>query len=136
MPRICLLVLGARPSSRTACQALAMLRLTLNLSLSSSRKFEMAGGWGILKNVLPRVWDRSVHDAALDLLPGRPGSSSSDDSGSPQMVSVFLFVMYQGLSAGDNNAEPGEGRLSVDRINISSHFLHSPIKRCDRLDTR
>lgn len=109
MPRICLLVLGTHPSSRIACQALAMLGLSLNASLSSSRNFELAGGWGILKNVLPRVWDRSVHDAALDLLPGRSGSGSSDDSGSPKMLSVFLFALYQGLSAGNNHPEPGEG---------------------------
>ena len=109
MPRICLLVLGAQPSSRIACQALAMLGLSLNASLSSSRNFELAGGWEILKNVLPRIWDRSVHDAALDLLPGRFGNGSSDDSGSPKMLSVFLFALYQGLSTGNNNAEPGEG---------------------------
>jgi hypothetical protein len=134
MPRICLLVLGTHSSSRTACQALAMLGLSLNASLSSSRNFEKAGGWGILKNVLPRVWDRSVHDAALDILPGRPGGRSSDDSGSPQMLSVFLFALYQGLSA--NNTELGGGRLFVYRTDIKLYFFHSSSKRCDHLDPR
>ncbi|KIK43894.1 hypothetical protein CY34DRAFT_788831 [Suillus luteus UH-Slu-Lm8-n1] len=102
MPRICLLLLGSHPSARTACQVLGMLGLSLKASLSSGKDLELANGWGILKTVLPGVWDRSVHDAALDILPGRPGDRSSDDSGSPQMLSVFLFVLYQGLSIGDN----------------------------------
>ncbi|KAG1874893.1 beach-domain-containing protein [Suillus subluteus] len=98
MPRICLLLLGSQPSAHTACQP------HCHLAKTSTRP----GGWGILKTVLPRVWDRSVHDAALDILPGRPGDRSSDDSGSPQMLSVFLFALYQGLSIGNNNAEPDE----------------------------
>ncbi|KAG1855169.1 hypothetical protein DFJ58DRAFT_716258 [Suillus subalutaceus] len=89
MPRICLLLLGSQPSAHTACQVLGMLGLSLKASLSSGKNFDSAGGWGILKTVLPRVWDRSVHDAALDILPGRPGDRSSDDSGSPQMLSDF-----------------------------------------------
>ncbi|KAG1745693.1 hypothetical protein EDB19DRAFT_1927133 [Suillus lakei] len=108
MPRICLLLLGSHPSTHTACQVLSMLGLNLHASLSSGKNFESASGWGILKTVLPRIWDRSVHDAALDILPGRPGDGSSNASGSPQMLSVFLFALYQGLSAGNNNAEPGE----------------------------
>ncbi|KAG2346496.1 beach-domain-containing protein [Suillus weaverae] len=108
MPRICLLLLGSHPSAHTACQVLGMLGLSLKASLSSGKDFESASGWSILKTVLPRVWDRSVHDAALDILPGRAGDRSGDDSGSPQMLSVFLFALYQGLSIGNNNAEPGE----------------------------
>lgn len=108
MPRICLLLLGSHPSTRTACQVLGMLGLSLKASLSSGKDFELANGWGLLKTVLPGVWDRSVHDAALDILPGRPGDRSSDDSGSPQMLSVFLFALYQGLSIGDNITELDE----------------------------
>ncbi|KAG0697567.1 hypothetical protein DFH29DRAFT_1003625 [Suillus ampliporus] len=108
MPRICLLLLGTHPSAHTACQVLGMLGFSLKASLSSGKNFELASGWAILKTVLPRVWDRSVHDAALDLLPGRPGSRSDNDSGFPQMLSVFLFALYQGLLAGNDSAEPGE----------------------------
>jgi hypothetical protein len=108
MPRICLLLLGGHPSAHTACQVLGMLGLSLKASLTSGKNFESASGWGILKTVLPRVWDRSVHDAALDILPGRPEDRSSDDSGSPQMLAVFLFALYQGLSTGNNNTEPDE----------------------------
>ncbi|KAG1810733.1 hypothetical protein EV424DRAFT_1422048 [Suillus variegatus] len=108
MPRICLLLLGDHPSVHTACQVLGMLGLSLKASVSSGKNFELASGWGILKTVLPPVWDRSVHDAALDILPGRSGDRFSDDSGSPQMVSVFLFALYQGLSIENNNAEPDE----------------------------
>jgi hypothetical protein len=128
MPRICLLELGTHPSSRTACQALAMLGLGLNAPLSSSRDFDLAGGWGILRNVLPRVWDRNVHDAALDLLPGRTGNRSGDDSGSPQMLSVFLFALYRGLSAVNNNAEQSEGTPSVYCAYIPSHLRAAPSK--------
>ncbi|KAG2136966.1 uncharacterized protein EDB93DRAFT_1253823 [Suillus bovinus] len=108
MPRICLLLLGSHPSAHTACQVISILGLILKASMSSSKNFELASGWSILKTVLPRVWDRSVHDAALDILPGRNGDRSSDDSGSLQMLSVFLFALYQGLSVGNNNAEPDE----------------------------
>lgn len=108
MPRICLLLLGDHPSVHTACQVLGMLGLSLKASVSSGKNFELASGWGVLKTVLPPVWDRSVHDAALDILPGRSGDRFSDDSGSPQMVSVFLFALYQGLSIENNNAEPDE----------------------------
>ncbi|KAG0693638.1 pre-mRNA processing splicing factor 8 [Suillus ampliporus] len=61
------------------------------------------------------VWDRSVHDAALDLLPGCPGSRSDNDSGFPQMLSMFLFALYQGLLARNDSTEPGEA-LSKDAI--------------------
>ncbi|KAG1732883.1 uncharacterized protein EDB91DRAFT_1150772 [Suillus paluster] len=98
MPRICLLLLGTHPSAHTACQALAMLGISLKTSLSSGKTFELASGWSILKTVLPRVWDRSVHDAALDLLPGRPGGRSSDDSGSPQMLSDAIVWILDDLA--------------------------------------
>jgi hypothetical protein len=135
MPRICLLLLGGHPSAHTACQVLGMLGLSLKASLTSGKNFESASGWGILKTVLPRVWDRSVHDAALDILPGRPEDRSSDDSGSPQMLAVFLFALYQGLSTGNNNTEPDEGGPPVHCFDIPFHSSCSSLKRCDHMDS-
>ncbi|KAG1898251.1 uncharacterized protein F5891DRAFT_1238965 [Suillus fuscotomentosus] len=79
MPRICLL---------------------LKASVSSGKNFELASGWGVLKTVLPPVWDRSVHDAALDILPGRSGDRFSDDSGSPQMDCRLRTIMLNPMKVG------------------------------------
>ncbi|TBU31477.1 beach-domain-containing protein [Dichomitus squalens] len=71
LTRICLLLLGDRPSSLTATLVLRMISTALSISISFSRKFELISGWNVLKLVLPYGWDASVQDAAFDVLLGR-----------------------------------------------------------------
>ena len=91
MARICLLLLGDRPSPVVATQILNLIGLSFQLSSSFNRKFELINGWMVLKTVLPSVWDPEINKAAFDLLLGRlsvdigpstptPSSSSSSKS--------------------------------------------------------
>ena len=91
MARICLLLLGDRPSPVVATQILNLIGLSIQLSSSFNRKFELISGWLVLKTVLPSVWDPQINKAAFDLLLGRlsvdigpstptPSSASSSKS--------------------------------------------------------
>ncbi|KAH9919489.1 beach-domain-containing protein [Epithele typhae] len=71
LTRICLLLLGDRPTPVTANFVLRMISTALGISTSFSRKFELVSGWNILKLVLPYGWDATVQDAAWDVLLGR-----------------------------------------------------------------
>jgi hypothetical protein len=71
MARICLLLLGDRPSSVVATQILNLIGLSIQLSSSFNRKFELINGWLVLKTALPSVWDPQINKAAFDLLLGR-----------------------------------------------------------------
>ena len=91
MTRICLLLLGDRPSPFVATQILNLIGLSIQMSSAFNRKFELVSGWMVLKTVLPSVWDPQVNKAAFDLLLGRfsvdlgpstptPSSASSSKS--------------------------------------------------------
>lgn len=69
--RILLLLLGDRPSSFVAVQILNLIAISIKVSNSFSRKFELVSGWSVLKTVVPGVWDPAVNKAAFDLLLGR-----------------------------------------------------------------
>lgn len=71
MTRILLLLLGERPSSYIAVQVLTLIAISIKVSSSFSRKFELVSGWSVLKTILPTAWDLSVNKAAFDLLLGR-----------------------------------------------------------------
>lgn len=71
LTRICLLLLGDRPSPLAATLVLRMISIALGVSTSFSRKFELVSGWNVLKLFLPYGWDASVQDAAFDILLGR-----------------------------------------------------------------
>ncbi|KAI0360774.1 beach-domain-containing protein [Trametes cingulata] len=71
LTRICLLLLGDRPSSQTATLVLRMISIALGMSTSFNRKFELVSGWNVLKLVLPYAWDAQVQDAAFDVMLGR-----------------------------------------------------------------
>jgi len=60
MARICLL-LGDRPSSFVATQILNLVGLSIQMSSSFNRKFELISGWLVLKTVLPSVWDPQIN---------------------------------------------------------------------------
>ncbi|RPD65419.1 beach-domain-containing protein [Lentinus tigrinus ALCF2SS1-7] len=71
LTRICLLLLGDRPSPLVATLVLRMISTALGISTSFSRKFELVSGWNVLKLFLPYAWDVTVQDAAFDVLLGR-----------------------------------------------------------------
>ncbi|KAI0826715.1 beach-domain-containing protein [Trametes gibbosa] len=71
LTRICLLLLGDRPSSFTATLVLRVISIALGMSTSFIRKFELVSGWNVLKLVLPYAWDAQVQDATFDVLLGR-----------------------------------------------------------------
>lgn len=71
LTRICLLLLGDRPSSLTATLVLRMIATALDISTSFNRKFELVSGWNVLKLILPYAWDITVQDAVFDVLLGR-----------------------------------------------------------------
>ncbi|KAI0746713.1 beach-domain-containing protein [Daedaleopsis nitida] len=71
LTRICLLLLGDRPTPLIATLVLRMISTALTISTSFSRKFELVSGWNVLRLVLPYGWDPTVQDAAFDVLLGR-----------------------------------------------------------------
>ncbi|KAJ6464029.1 beach-domain-containing protein [Mycena sanguinolenta] len=73
LTRICILLLGDRPTPAIANQILILIAISNAMSPAFARKFELISGWSVLKTVLPACWDPSVNEAALDILLGRPG---------------------------------------------------------------
>ncbi|KAJ7241683.1 beach-domain-containing protein [Mycena haematopus] len=73
LTRICILLLGDRPTPAIANQILILIAISNDMSPAFARKFELISGWSVLKTVLPSCWDPSVNEAALDILLGRPG---------------------------------------------------------------
>ena len=71
--RICLLLMGDRPTPMIAEQILRILQLGLKSSTSFSRKFELVSGWSTLRTVLPYGWSESVQLVAFDIMLNRPG---------------------------------------------------------------
>lgn len=106
--RICLLLLGDNPSPVIACQILMIINLTLSQSAGGTfnRKFDLVGGWSILRVLLPKAWDPSVHVAAFDLLLGRVNSNRAANDpdtdtnfiACPHILPAILFVLNHGLS--------------------------------------
>ncbi|KAI0700338.1 beach-domain-containing protein [Cytidiella melzeri] len=75
--RICLLLLGDKPSPITATSVLRIVEICLKASNSFIRKFELVSGWNILKTVLPFAWSPSVQAAAMDILMAAPTPDNS-----------------------------------------------------------
>ncbi|GLB40924.1 putative WD40 repeats [Lyophyllum shimeji] len=109
LTRICLLLLGDRPSSAVATQILTLIGVSNTISPSFSRKFELISGWSVLKTVLPYCWDARVSQAAFDVLLGRfnhvkksPGQNPNTVV-CPNIVPAILSAMQTGLVAVANN---------------------------------
>ena len=119
LARICLLLLGDKPSSYVASQILTIIAISMNVTVSFSRKFELISGWSVLKTVLPSCWDPTVHEAALDVLLGRVHRQSSQANGNgsakpalttneivcPAIVPTILAALQTGLVAAGNNCQ-------------------------------
>ncbi|KAJ7143646.1 beach-domain-containing protein [Mycena filopes] len=118
LTRICLLLLGDRPSPVIANQILILIAISIQMSPAFTRKFELISGWSVLKTVLPACWDPSVNEAALDVLLGRlalgEGSMSPALNGSgaggvtiacPNIVPTIFCALQAGLSAIARNCD-------------------------------
>jgi hypothetical protein len=124
LTRICLLLLGDRPSPVVASQVLLLIGISLSCSSSFSRKFELVSGWSVLKTVIPFAWDPSVHEAAFDVLLGRVTQKKS--TGPPSTTVVCPYIMpsiFCALQRGLNSIA-SRSYLSVDATdNGMSIFL-------------
>ncbi|KZV83556.1 beach-domain-containing protein [Exidia glandulosa HHB12029] len=114
LTRICLLLLGDRPSNVVAAQILLMLGLIIKSSPSFPRKFELVSGWVTLKTAIPPAWDPGVHVAAFDLLLGRtvvdgrlPTAGTVPAVACAQIMPTILASFHRGLQNIAADAEPG-----------------------------
>ncbi|KAJ6565477.1 beach-domain-containing protein [Mycena vulgaris] len=111
LTRICILLLGDRPSPVIANQILILIAISINMAPSFVRKFELISGWSVLKTVLPSCWDPSVNEAAIDILLGRlEDVKSPDNNGSvtiacPQIVPTIFCALQAGLAAIARNCD-------------------------------
>ncbi|KAA1472737.1 beach-domain-containing protein [Dentipellis sp. KUC8613] len=94
LTRICLLLLGDRPTPVIATHILRIIDLSLSSTPAFNRKFELVSGWTILKTVLPYAWNLDVHKAAFDLLLGRTKPDPNSD-GVPVVTcpSIMLAIL-------------------------------------------
>ncbi|KZT25814.1 beach-domain-containing protein [Neolentinus lepideus HHB14362 ss-1] len=107
--RVYLLLLGDRPSPVVAKNILLLIAISINVSTSFIRKFELVSGWSMVKMVLPYGWDVKVHPAAFDVLLGRVGSHSKSSPPTvvcPQILPAILASLQRGLSRIANSTAP------------------------------
>ncbi|TFK36229.1 hypothetical protein BDQ12DRAFT_737089 [Crucibulum laeve] len=124
--RICLLLLGERPSSFVATQILTLIAIGIGMSSSFTRKFELVSGWNVLKTVLPFSWDLSVHEVAFNILLGRYGDSKSPNSNGnstvvcPQIFPAILSALQSGLISVTNRCHISEDEAIQSSWTIES----------------
>ncbi|KAG8952301.1 hypothetical protein FRC04_004729 [Tulasnella sp. 424] len=91
-PRICLLLLGSKPTAVVAAQILNLVGLMMEKDSSYARKLELVSFWAVLREVLPGAWDPSVHVAAFDVLFGRASTGTTPLlSGTSKVVCAHIF---------------------------------------------
>ncbi|KAJ6588193.1 beach-domain-containing protein [Mycena capillaripes] len=104
LTRICILLLGDRPSPVIANQILILIAISNNMSPAFARKFELISGWSVLKTVLPSCWDPSVNEAALDILLGRLGGDPKSPENGAGSVTIacshIVPTIFCALQAG------------------------------------
>ncbi|KAI0646236.1 beach-domain-containing protein [Trametes meyenii] len=127
LTRICLLLLGDRPSSLTATLVLRMISTALGMSTSFNRKFELVSGWNVLKLVLPYGWDAQVQDAAFDVLLGR---SRDKREIVPAVVCPYIVpAIFASLKmALDNSRISDDLQLRVTATASVEHLLEALIE--------
>lgn len=124
MTRICLLLLGDRPTPLVATLVLRMIQISLKVSVTFSRKFELVSGWNTLKTVLPYAWSPRVQTAAFDVLLGGAYSTQSSQLVlvCPHMLPVILSCLKFEL-----DILSGRGQIGHHiRSKLLSHVDHSP----------
>ncbi|KAI0067044.1 beach-domain-containing protein [Artomyces pyxidatus] len=128
LTRICILLLGDRPSPFVATQILRLIGVSLTVSRSFSRKFELVSGWTILKVVLPHVWDASVHTAAFQILLG-PSGEPENASGEPvvscpsilpailgALSRTLVAAAHQGFTNGQDSGPGTEAEAILEEL--------------------
>lgn len=94
--RICLLLLGDRPSPTVATEVLKLVRASIDSSQTFVRKFELVSGWVILKNVLPYAWSKDVHQVAFDILLDYRGEAKTIVR-CPNIIPAIIASLHRGL---------------------------------------
>jgi hypothetical protein len=94
--RICLLLLGDRPSSTVATEILKLVRISIDVSQTFVRKFELVSGWIILKNVLPYAWSKDVHQVTFDILLDHKGDDKTIVR-CPNIIPAIIASLHRGL---------------------------------------
>lgn len=98
LTRICLLLLGDRPTPSIATHVLRLVECGLKVNASFGRKFELVSGWITLKTVLPQAWAPSVQAAAFDVLLGGAYTAHTAEPAivCPHMLPViFACLKYE-----------------------------------------
>lgn len=94
--RICLLLLGDRPSPTVAAEILKLVCMSIDVSQTFIRKFELVSGWIILKNVIPYAWSKDVHQAAFDILLDHRGDDKTIVR-CPNIIPAIIASLHRGL---------------------------------------
>ncbi|KAJ3536167.1 hypothetical protein NM688_g6872 [Phlebia brevispora] len=108
---ICLLLLGDRPTPTIAVEILHMVELGMNFIPSFVRKFELASGWNVLKNILPHAWTPSVQVAVFHVLMGYASTDGKKAVLCPNILPAILAALQMelnvvaGISLPDNLPE-------------------------------
>ncbi|KAG5335279.1 hypothetical protein C0989_001571 [Termitomyces sp. Mn162] len=103
LTRVCLLLLGDRPTPSIATQILTLIGMSNTISPSFSCKFQSIGGWSVLKTVLPHCWDPRVSQTSFDILLGRYDQIKKSPGHLPNTVvcpnifPVILSALQTGL---------------------------------------
>lgn len=94
--RICLLLLGDRPSPTVATEVLKLIRISIDISQTFIRKFELVSGWIILRNVIPYAWSKDVHQVAFDILLDYKGVDKTIVR-CPNIIPAIVASLHRGL---------------------------------------
>lgn len=111
--RICLLLLGDRPSPTVATEVLKLIRVSIDSSQTFVRKFELVSGWVILKNVLPYAWTKGVHQIAFDILLDYRGEDKTIVR-CPHIMPAIITSLHRGLQYSATDLSAVLDTLSVE----------------------
>lgn len=115
--RICLLLLGDRPSPTVGTQVLKLVRISIDTSQTFVRKFELVSGWAILKNVLPYAWSKDVHQVAFDILLDYKGNDKTIVR-CPNIIPAIIASLHRGLQHSATDLPMLLDALSVEGWNV------------------
>lgn len=111
--RICLLLLGDRPSPSVAVEVLKLVRTSIDISQTFVRKFELVSGWIVLKNVLPYAWSQDVHQVAFDILLDHKGDDKTIVR-CPNIIPAIIASLHRGLQYSATDLSAILDTLSVE----------------------